>query len=288
MATTTPNFGWVVPTSTDLVKDGATAIETLGDSIDASLLDLKGGTSGQVLSKNSNTDMDFTWVTSDDANAIQNAIVDAKGDLITATAADTPARLAVGTNGQVLQADSTASTGLKWATAASGALTLVTRASFSGVADTGTTFDSIFNSTYKTYLVIIEQSSAVTYSDDLQVQFRYAGPTTQTTGYYASRIQTDYSMSTVTNYGTNNGSVIPLSDRQGSSPNGTSGQFYVYRVGNSSEIPYITGTSFNQDAQEFSSFAGQPQTGRIYTGLLFKSASTNISGTIAVYGLATA
>lgn len=120
MATTTPNFGWPVPTSTDLVKDGATAIESLGDSIDASLLDLKGGTSGQVLSKNSNTDMDFTWVTSDDANAIQNAIVDAKGDLIAATAADTPARLAVGTNGQVLTADSTAATGIKWATVSTG------------------------------------------------------------------------------------------------------------------------------------------------------------------------
>jgi hypothetical protein len=61
MATTTPNFGWPVPTSTDLVKDGATAIESLGDSIDASLLDLKGGTTGQVLSKTSNTDLDFTW-----------------------------------------------------------------------------------------------------------------------------------------------------------------------------------------------------------------------------------
>lgn len=116
MATVTPNFNWPVPTSTDLVKDGATAIEALGDSIDASLVDLKGGTTGQVLSKTSNTDMDFTWVTSDDANAIQNTIVDAKGDLIAATAADTPARLAVGTNGQVLTADSTASTGLAWAT----------------------------------------------------------------------------------------------------------------------------------------------------------------------------
>jgi hypothetical protein len=37
MATTTPNYGWVVPTSTDLVKDGATAIETLGDSADATV-----------------------------------------------------------------------------------------------------------------------------------------------------------------------------------------------------------------------------------------------------------
>jgi hypothetical protein len=114
MATVTPNFNWPVPTSTDLVKDGATAIEALGDSIDASLVDLKGGTSGQVLSKNSNTDMDFVWVTSDDANAIQNTIVDAKGDLITATAADTPARLAVGANGETLVADSSTSTGLRY------------------------------------------------------------------------------------------------------------------------------------------------------------------------------
>jgi hypothetical protein len=65
MATTTPNFGWTVPTSTDLVKDGATAIETLGDGIDASFVDLKGGTSGQILSKASNTDLDYAWITND-------------------------------------------------------------------------------------------------------------------------------------------------------------------------------------------------------------------------------
>ena len=63
MATTTPNFGWTVPTSTDLVKDGATAIETLGDGIDASFVDLKGGTTGQYLSKASGTDLDFAWAT---------------------------------------------------------------------------------------------------------------------------------------------------------------------------------------------------------------------------------
>ena len=74
MATTTPNFGWSVPTSSDLVKNGATAIETLGDSIDASLVDLKGGTTGQVLAKASGTDMDFTWATaSSSVNLLLNS-----------------------------------------------------------------------------------------------------------------------------------------------------------------------------------------------------------------------
>jgi hypothetical protein len=139
MATTTPNFGWSVPTSTDLVKDGATAIELLGDSIDTTLVDLKGGTTGQVLSKTSGTDMDFTWVTTDDVNAIQNAIIDAKGDLIGATAADTPARLAVGTNGQVLTADSAESTGLKWATPAAGYVLQVVTGSTSTAVTVATT-----------------------------------------------------------------------------------------------------------------------------------------------------
>ncbi len=109
-----------MPTSSDLVTDLPADFETFGQAVDTSLADLKGGTTGQVLSKASNTDMDFTWVAQDDSNAIQNAIVDAKGDLIAATAADTPARLAVGTNGQVLTADSTAATGLAWTTISSG------------------------------------------------------------------------------------------------------------------------------------------------------------------------
>lgn len=110
MATTT-NFGWETPDDTDLVKDGAAAIRTALGGVDTSFVDLKGGTTGQVLAKASGTDLDFSWVAVDPLT-----ILDAKGDLITATAADTPARLAVGTNGQTLVADSTASTGLKWAT----------------------------------------------------------------------------------------------------------------------------------------------------------------------------
>ena len=60
---TTTNFGWTTPADTDYVKDGALAIRTLGNGIDTSLVDLKGGTSGQYLVKNSNTDLDFTWTT---------------------------------------------------------------------------------------------------------------------------------------------------------------------------------------------------------------------------------
>ena len=66
---------------------------------------------------------------------IQPTIVDAKGDLIAAVAADTPARLAVGTNGQVLTADSTAGTGLAWATPASGGgMTLLASGTLSGAS----------------------------------------------------------------------------------------------------------------------------------------------------------
>ena len=162
MATTTPNFGWSVPTSTDLVKDGATAIETLGDSIDASLVDLKGGTTGQALVKNSGTDMDFVWSSIDPLT-----ILDAKGDLISATAADTPARLAVGTNGHVLTADSTQATGLKWAAAAGGGkvlqvvaatTTTTTSNSTTTLADTTLTATITPTSATSKVLVLVNQN----------------------------------------------------------------------------------------------------------------------------------
>jgi hypothetical protein len=72
MATTT-NFGWTTPDDTDLVKDGAAAIRTALGGVDTSFVDLKGGTTGQVLAKNSGTDLDFTWTEQDDTTLAFNA-----------------------------------------------------------------------------------------------------------------------------------------------------------------------------------------------------------------------
>jgi hypothetical protein len=171
MATTTTNFGWDIPQSTDLVKDGATAIAALGQDIDTALIDLKGGTTGQVLAKASGTDLDYSWVAIDPL-----VILDAKGDLITATAADTPARLAVGTNGHVLTADSTQSTGIKWAAPAGGGgkvlqvvqgsystLTTITSTSFT---DTGLSLAITPTSATSKILVMVNHLAHITRSSN--------------------------------------------------------------------------------------------------------------------------
>jgi hypothetical protein len=84
---TSPNYGWLEPDNTDLVKNGALAIRTLGNAIDTTM-----------------------------ATMTPKSTYTAKGSIAAATAASTPANLSVGTNGTILVADSTASTGLKWAT----------------------------------------------------------------------------------------------------------------------------------------------------------------------------
>jgi len=167
---TTANFGWTTPDDTDLVKDGASAIRTLGSAIDTSLVDLKGGTTGQILSKASDTDMDFTWAT--DASGIPATIFDAKGDIIAASAADTAARLAVGANGTVLSADSAETTGLKWITPAAGGKVLqVVSATLTGSTsttsgsqtDTGLTATITPSSASSKILVMVSLPSGSTY-----------------------------------------------------------------------------------------------------------------------------
>ena len=88
------------------------------------------------------------------ASAISPTIVDAKGDIIAATAADTVARLAVGANGTTLVADSAEATGLKWATPASaGGMTLISETTASAL--TGLSLSSI-PQTYKQLMLVWE------------------------------------------------------------------------------------------------------------------------------------
>jgi hypothetical protein len=161
MSNPTTPFSWQMPTATDLVTDLPADFEVFGQAVATSMADLLGGTTGQILAKNSATDMDFIWTTANPADitgvtagtgisgggtsgdvTVTNSMataIDAKGDLIAGTAADTFSRLAVGANNTVLTADSAEATGLKWATPAS--------PTFSGCALTRTTNLSCANST---------------------------------------------------------------------------------------------------------------------------------------------
>jgi hypothetical protein len=98
-----------MPNSADLVTDLPADFNVFGQGVDTSMQDLLGGTTGQVLSKTSGTNMDFTWVTPTDQTPLTT-----KGDLFTFTTVD--ARIGVGANDTVLTADSAQASGLKWAT----------------------------------------------------------------------------------------------------------------------------------------------------------------------------
>jgi hypothetical protein len=286
MANPTTHFGWVMPTATDLVTDLPADFNVFGQGVDTSLQDLLGGTTGQVLSKASNTNMDFAWIAQDDSNAIQNAIVDAKGDLIAATAADTPARLAVGTNNQVLTADSSTATGLKWATPAtsSSGLTLIQRSTVTAAADTGTTFDGVFSSTYGAYLVVMESVVGSVSNADLLVQGMYSG-STQNADYQGYAF--GYAES---------GSLLTAATPTGS----TSAKLGKCFTSNNSYSMLVTGVGVagNRIRLDTSGWTAQNGGGykgfmsalqdRTYTGFKISLSTGNITTTTAVYGLASA
>jgi hypothetical protein len=340
-----------MPTATDLVTDLPADFEVFGQAVATSMGDLLGGTTGQVLSKTSNTDMDFTWIANDvgditavnttaplaggatsgavtlsvttattaatgvvqlsdststtssvlastptatkaaydlAAAAIPKSTATAKGNVFTATAASTPAVLAVGTNGQVLTADSTAATGLKWAAGGASGMTLIARTSFSNVATQA--FDTVFTTTYKSYLVVFEQLYATSSTDKVHIQLRYSS-TTNASGYYGSNIVGLSNSATVTNDFTGNANFMIAAPGIGSSSLPGGGFMYVSGNGvgtGSSGGAILNGFYCNGQNGNGGSFNMQATTARTYDGFLLKSSSTNIYGTVSIYGLAAA
>jgi hypothetical protein len=164
MTNPTSNFGWQMPTPTDLVTNLPADFEVFGQAVDSDFADLKGGTTGQVLSKTSNTDLDFTWVASNPGDitgvtagtgisgggtsgtvTVTNDMattITASGDIVVGTGSGTYDNLPIGTTGQVLTADTTVSPyKVKWAAASGGS-------SFVGAKVTRSSAQSLSNDTW--------------------------------------------------------------------------------------------------------------------------------------------
>lgn len=212
---------------------------------------------------------------------IANSLVDAKGDLISATAADTPARLAVGADGTYLQADSTTSTGLKWGTVSSGGMTLISTTSLTG---SSVTLSSI-PSTYKD-LVLVVRNFRPSVADGLKMRINADSTSSRhiyeavTHGTNAGATQafgtTNVTIQDTNNTGTGNGlSYTEFFDYT----NTTTWKFG--RMWSLTTDP-TTATSYRC----YNGYWAYNQTGAISSIYLYPASGTFSAGTALLYGVA--
>ena len=203
------------------------------------------------------------------------------GDTIYSSSGSTPARLGIGSTGQIL----TVAAGVpSWATPAAGGGGMVKIAGASFTTQTTVDVDGCFTSTYKKYLIALQMlTSSGNNGEDMQFQFRYAGPNTQTTDYYGSYLWYGRGSGLV-QYGyasTSTGLIDPI---------GATIQIpqylYVSNVGNSSQGGLVVANGQSGNEQAFTGYTIYQDVARTYTGFrLLKAGSGTITGSYTVYGL---
>jgi hypothetical protein len=326
MANTT-NYNWETPDDTDLVKDGAAAIRTLGNSIDTTTKALNpettlGDIAYRSATSNTNTRLPIgsngqilgvsagvpAWINNDQGDitevqagvgisiasgtgpipVITNSSTDlitTAGDILYGTAADTVARLGIGTAGQVLKVNSGA-TAPEWAAASSGAFTLIARTSFTNVASQS--FDN-FSSTYNSYMVIIESIFNTNQNDaNLRLTMRYGG--TDGTAHYGQATTNGFNSNTWSSLNTPlNSNYVEISPDTGVAANPNIAVIYFMNgFVNASQDGQFFGTLINVNGPGQTIFSGVNASNQQYTGFKLASSTQNIDGTVAIYGLAKA
>jgi len=213
----------------------------------------------------------------------------AKGDLVAGSGTTTAAVLPVGTNGQTLVADSTASTGLKWATASSGALTLVkAETAFSAVANTGTTFDGVFTSTYNNYLIILNKTLNSVDSGSINFNMRYSTGTTDSDGGNTGGTYVKNSSGTDSSWYFNNATTMKLMTNQNTAGRFGTCNLWIGGLSAGSASRYQMNWQFATPGDNSFGLGMNVQnsngTERIWTGFILTASSGTISGTATVYG----
>lgn len=247
MATTT-NYGWTTPDDTDLVKDGAAAIRTLGSSADTTVKNLSPGTTA--------------------------------GDLDYYTSGTAKARLAIGTAGQILKVNSGA-TAPEWATAAGSAIVLTGSADFT--TSSAVNINDCFSATYLNYFIAINLTASSATDAELLFRMRASGTDDTSSNYTRQRI---FQRSTTIGGTTNTATSMELSSISTTYTPRTYCDLYLNDPFIAKPTTMVSNANGWNSSNENTQFriSGVHNVSTSYDGITIYPSSGNITGKIRIYG----